>query len=274
MSKSISIYRHHLPRLFSCLAAATLGTSAAYADLLPRFPRDCNPPFDDAANVTWYGDSWGDFADSPGYGWLDWESYFEIHQPAANWRVQNLAIGSWTTAAVYERITVCAKTQESRESFRTADNVVLEFGGNDYLAHVPWLSTMPWMYPRIQQRVLSNTEAILVSLRHPRRNKNVLMVGHIPVISASPSLGPPAEYWSAGPIQPRAETIRLMDEILDPNAPAELLSAQLDLLRQIMEEALQRAQTPESVGNLFGPIDEFGRRLRRAGMVLWMAGIE
>jgi hypothetical protein len=185
------------------------------ADMLYH-TNDCNPTFDPKTNITWYGDSWGDFVDMPLYGWADWETYFSFHQPNVDWRIQNLAVGGATTHGPYNLIKDCAKDVDGvnyRNNYKTAANVVLEIGGNDFMHHIPFMVYAPWMYPRIQQRVLQNTEAIIVSLKHPRRHKNVLVVGHIPQVTTSPSLGKQGDYFRPMAIQPGYENLKTMTEI-------------------------------------------------------------
>lgn len=203
------------PIAFAAILAVLLGfrVDTVHADMLPSGPGDCNPGFDARTNVTWYGDSWGDYVDNPGYGYLDWETYFGMHRPDVDWRIQNLAIGGWTTGDVYSQIVDCAGSPEFRNQYKTASNVVLEIGGNDYVAHIPAMLWAPWMYPRIQQRVLNNTEAILVSLKHPRRHKNVLMVGHIPLPATSPTLGKLGDYFQSFAVQPGANNLKTMKEV-------------------------------------------------------------
>lgn len=73
------------------LCAYGVSVGDARADMLPG--ARCNPGFDSQTNLTWYGNSWGDFVDLPVYGWADWESYFRFHHPDVDWRIQNLAVG-------------------------------------------------------------------------------------------------------------------------------------------------------------------------------------
>lgn len=104
-----------------------------------------NPFNKDKTFLTFYGDSLGDFVDAPLYGYFGWEFYLTTQYPNVNWKVQNFAVGGFTTENVYNHLRLCTNPQ-NRSFYQTADNVALEIGGNDYIQNVAMLVYMPWKY--------------------------------------------------------------------------------------------------------------------------------
>ncbi|MCB1172996.1 MAG: SGNH/GDSL hydrolase family protein [Leptospiraceae bacterium] len=144
--------------------------------------------------VTFMGDSRSDLVDFPGYGWFSWEFYLGLTAPDVPWDVQNLGVSTWTTGAVHGELIECVRNGAG--TYKTAKNVVMEIGGNDYIANLLFgLVLMPWMQPRIQDRVVRNTALLVKILRHPVYNKNVLILGNPPAVTSSPTLGPLNAYF-------------------------------------------------------------------------------
>ncbi|MCZ8343407.1 MAG: SGNH/GDSL hydrolase family protein [Leptospira sp.] len=161
-------------------------------------PNPCKTDFDpNSTQITFYGDSLGDWIDFPfGYGYFGWEWYLSVHEPAVKWDIQNLAVGGNTTHEVYELIRKCSASDVTRNNFRTADNVALEIGGNDYMANIAVLYYMPWKFGDVDARVTHNTRVIVRALRNSLRNKKIILMGNFPVIAKSPILGDAGDYFT------------------------------------------------------------------------------
>lgn len=177
---------------------------------------DCNRTnFDpERTLVTFYGDSLGDYIDQEGYGYFGWETYLTIQNPQINWKIQNLAAGGWTTRDVYNLISHCSRNEINRNAYKTADNVAIEIGGNDYRDNLALLMWMPWKLGAVDQRVTYNTRVLVRMLRNPLRRKNVLLMGNFPAIAKSPTLGNYTDYfvyfkyWPTGQLMNAAEVIK------------------------------------------------------------------
>lgn len=116
--------------------------------------------------VTFYGDSLGDLIDNDFYGYFGWETYLTAHNPGINWKIQNTAVGGWTTRDVYDLIKDCSSSEANRKAYKTADNVAFEIGGNDYKDNLLLLMWMPWKLGAVDQRVTYNTHVIVRMLRN------------------------------------------------------------------------------------------------------------
>lgn len=69
--------------------------------------------------LTFYGDSLGDLIDAPLYGYFGWEFYLTTQYPNVNWKVQNFAVGGFTTENVYNIIQLCTNSV-NRSQYQTA----------------------------------------------------------------------------------------------------------------------------------------------------------
>ncbi len=158
----------------------------------------CQTDFDpNSTQITFYGDSLGDWIDFPfGYGYFGWEWYLSVHEPGIRWDIQNLAVGGNTTHSVYELIRECSASDIKRNNFRTADNVAIEIGGNDYKDNIAILYYMPWKFGDVDARVTHNTRVIVRALRNSLRNKKIILMGNFPVIAKSPILGDAGDYFT------------------------------------------------------------------------------
>lgn len=154
-----------------------------------------NPFNKDKTFLTFYGDSLGDLVDTPLYGYFGWDFYLSSQFPTIDWKVQNYAVGGYTTKEVYNHLTLCTNPT-NRSHYQTADNVAIEIGGNDYIKNVAMLVYMPWKYGAVDQRVTENTRILIRVLRNPLRNKKVLLMGNFPTLAKSPTLGDFPEYFA------------------------------------------------------------------------------
>ncbi|RHX89141.1 LIC10707 family hydrolase [Leptospira stimsonii] len=190
---------------------------------------NCNTQFDDnnpesfepnKTFLTMYGDSLGDFVNEGAYGYFGWDKFLTLMNFGIEWNVQNLAIGGYTTNSVYNLITKCAESDVKRFNFKTAPNVAFEIGGNDFWHNSLMLTFMPWKFPSVVDRVIYNTKAILFQLRHPRRDKDVLVMGNFPNLSYSPTLGNYSQYFNVGAVQPGYNFTSYMNQLHDSQATA------------------------------------------------------
>ncbi|NCN10163.1 MAG: SGNH/GDSL hydrolase family protein [Leptospira sp.] len=158
----------------------------------PNHPQSFEP---NKTFLTFYGDSLGDLINEFAYGYFSWDQYLTLMYPAVEWNVQNLAHSGDTTFGLFDMIKTCAASKIRRVRFKTSPNVAFEIGGNDYWQHAILLGFMPWKFMDVQERITFNTRAIIYALRHPRRDKNVLVMGNFPNLSYSPSLGHIKNFW-------------------------------------------------------------------------------
>jgi len=172
---------------------------------------NCNTSshFSDSANlpfVTFFGDSLGDFVDSPIHGIIGWNNYLSALRPDIHWKTQNFAVAGYTTVSLFEDIRKCI-LPGNRKTFKTSNHFVFEIGGND-AAHVsPIIRIMPWkvfsyhdpftgknVYGVIDQ-LRYNVKSIIRYMRHPMLDKDVLVIGNFPGLTTSPSLGEIGSYF-------------------------------------------------------------------------------
>ena len=181
--------------VLSIIASTLFFVSSLYADY--PFPGvGCDTALDPArTRLTILGDSLSQLVSAPAYGAADWEVYLTIHRPDTDWSVQNLATAAMTTDAIYDRIRLCAQTDANRNTFKMAANVAFESGGNDFILNLPTLIILPWVYPNIEERVRHNKRLLIKALKHPRRHKNVLVMGNFPTIATSPTLGKTGNFF-------------------------------------------------------------------------------
>lgn len=197
--------------LFFCLIFSCYNQILLAEDFNPI----CNTiNFDpDNTMITFYGDSLGDYVDEPGYGYFGWDTYLSIQNPNVNWKIQNLATGGWTTRNVHDRIKICSSTNANRGVFKTADNVAIEIGGNDYRDNIALLMWMPWKLGAVDQRVTYNTRVLVRMLRNPLRRKKVLVMGNFPAISKSPTLGNYSDYFIYFKYWPTGQLLNAGEEL-------------------------------------------------------------
>jgi hypothetical protein len=100
-----------------------------------------------------------------------------------------------TTRSVWDLITSCSNSEIKRKNYRTAENIAIEIGGNDYVYNLATLYYMPWKFADVDQRITYNTRVIVRALRNELRNKRILVMGNFPVISKSPILGEGGDYF-------------------------------------------------------------------------------
>ncbi|WP_420844104.1 LIC10707 family hydrolase [Leptospira montravelensis] len=186
----------------------------------------------DKTFLTFYGDSLGDFVDLPLYGYFGWNFYLTSQYPNVDWQTQNFAVGGFTTAEVYNHIILCTNPT-NRSHYRTADNVAIEIGGNDYIKNVAMLVYMTWKYGDVDRRVTENTRILIRVLRNPSRNKKVLLMGNFPTLAKSPTLGDYPNYFAPFKYFPNGN---MFDKALE------------------FEEAKQRQENEEVAASVFQSI--------------------
>lgn len=177
---------------------------------------NCAVAFDqDKTFLTFFGDSLGDFVNENFFGYLSWETYLFLQKPQIDWNVQNFAVAGWTTANVYQLIQDCSLSDVRRSNFKTSDNYVFEIGGNDYKANSLAFAIFPWKGQDFVQHTINNTELIIRAMRHPKRNKRVLLMGNFPTLAKSPSLGDVKEYFANYKVTPSESVIANAREVED-----------------------------------------------------------
>lgn len=215
-------------------------------------PNSCQTDFDpNSTQITFYGDSLGDFVDSPLYGYFGWEWYLTIHNTGVRWDIQNLAVGGNRTEQVYNLIKNCSTTAQKRTNFKTADNIALEIGGNDYIDHIVMLYYMPWKFGDVDNRVTHNTRVIVRALRNSLRNKKILVMGNFPVISKSPILGESGDYFRLWKYLPDGQITNKNKEYQETLLQNQLGEALITALEGIMNGF---AQTYDSLVNFISPV--------------------
>ncbi|TGK20474.1 SGNH/GDSL hydrolase family protein [Leptospira stimsonii] len=201
--------------IFSEDFARALSQQPASCDTASHFATNPEQPDKPLPFVTFFGDSLGDFVDLFGYGIYGWSEYLNYHHPEVQWRIQNFAVGGWTTVDIYDAISRCLQI-DVRNSFLTSNHVAFEAGGNDvFFVSIP-LAIMPWKlfsYPNpfpdpnkpetaivkgIPEQVAENVRGIIRLLRHPQVDKDVLLMGNFPTLSWSPSMGHMGDYFNMG----------------------------------------------------------------------------
>ncbi|MCE9500008.1 MAG: SGNH/GDSL hydrolase family protein [Leptospira sp.] len=206
-----------------------------YADKDAVSGRVCNTSeFDpNKTFLTFYGDSLGDQVDLGAYGYFGWEFYLITQKPEIDWNVQNLAVSGDTTNNTYDLIKFCTGP-DKRANFRTADNVAIEIGGNNYRDNSVMLTYMPWKMGDVEERVTYNTRAIIRMLRNPLRNKKVLVMGNFPAMAKSPSLGDVGDYFKWFQYSPDGQIVVHNSEINKARLETQFGNGLVDLLKNIV----------------------------------------
>ncbi len=161
---------------------------------------DCNQSAGQDANttVTFFGDSHGQFVNFPFYGWHGWPAYLAIGAGGSEFNVQNLAVGSWTSATIFERIKKCAN--ENPAQFKTARRYAVETGGNDLISNF-WIPViMPWKMNDMRFWMLGNQKLVLKLLKIMVKAHNTQIPG-IQAVTATP--GDYILFYSNFPVMAR-----------------------------------------------------------------------
>lgn len=189
-----------LPRSSSPLRAdADVAASREF-----RAPGGCDlsAQQDASTSLTFFGDSLGQYVARPEYGHpAGWPAFLETAEPGSGpWRLQNLAVGGWTTGDVYAYLLRCA----GDERFLTATRYVLEIGTNDYLRNAPLAAFMPWRIPSIRRQALENRRSLIrllqkvLAKRGLDPERRLLWMGNLPVVAAGPVSGSPDDGCFVG----------------------------------------------------------------------------
>ncbi len=161
---------------------------------------DLRGQYDAATSMTFFGDSLGEYVARPEYGHpRGWPAFLEATGDDS-WRLQNLAVGGWTTGDVYAYVLRCA----GDPNFVTASRYVLEIGTNDYLRNAPLAAFMPWKIPSIRRQALENRRSLIRLLQKGLARRGLdpdgrlLFMGNLPVVSAGPVSGAPEDGCFVG----------------------------------------------------------------------------
>jgi len=182
-----------------------------------KYDCDQSSLYDANTTVTFFGDSHGQFVRSPLHGISGWPPYLALGSGGAQFNVQNLAVGTWTTKAIFQRILDCAGT--SPATFYTARRYAVEAGGNDLLStyYIPLF--MPWKINDMRfwmmdnQRLVLKLLKVMIQARSPAipASENpgdyILFFSNMPVMARGPVSGTIQEqlqkvYWNKGKLDP------------------------------------------------------------------------